>query len=1026
MTSLTIFPKGTPLALLTDGADNGTFVLPPDTGAGILTVGVGMEYATLSAAIAASVDGDIIQVNAGTYYDDTAAVWHAITIIGVGGMVNLVATKPLANQKGILIANRDLTVENVSFRGAWVDDGSGANAAGIRYQGGNLVLINDFFTNNQDGVMGSPSMGLPSNTITVDHCTFDGNGNGNSASIGYGYTHNIYASYNVEKLTVTNSVFENVVGAGHEIKSRAYSTSISNSVISDGAATASYSIDIPNGGVATVTGNYIEKGVNAQNHSTIHFGGEGFPYATSSLTISGNTVVNDLGTAANFLLNQTLIPVTVTGNTLVNFSAAQIASGPVKATNNVNGAGVLFPDSTAAQLFPANTTIFTDALPHTIAITANNTGVIGGAGLLTVDATAGNLVIAGGSGGLIYREHLPAGSTMISTAAGSTNSISVVGGDVISSQGTDTISVGPASVHASVTGTANVTSGPGHNIYQVSGMMNLIGGGGSDYVSVANGALVHVTGSSYYDQINSVGGVFTVDATVAGEHEQASVVGGTVGLVAGGGAMSFITYGGTGQGAVITLGAGTVSLQSHAADTIYAGSGSDLLQIGGGGQTVYAGTGSLIVAVTGIVAGSGTVFYGAGGDYVIRGDSGNLTYMGGALASTVEAKVAYLNLVGGAGHLTVNGSGRSTITGGRGGLTLNGGAADVVTTAAGSVNAISLIGGSTIFSNGTDTIDAGSTSQTITVTGFAQITNASGTDRISVLGGANITATGGYETITFGQGASGTVRTAAVTTLTETGGQVGYTAVSAAGNASVAVDGNGAATITSGGVKPLTVQTVAGLSTFVVAGVGTVNVVSAGADTIYAGSGLDTVSVSGNGAMVTGGAGTLTVTGLDANGADNITVRGGAGAVTMNSGGKSGMTFIGGSGSAVVNGGQGALVVTGGAGSLSVTQGWGVLSFQAGAGNASVAIGPAAAEITFGPGTTTVSRLVAYGTADTFNFGAASAGGFDVINGFRGGVDRLAFQGASVASVQTGNGSTWLMLSNAAQVELVGVTGFHP
>ena len=96
-----------------------------------LTVGPGMQYATLAAAIAASSDGDVIQVQAGTYTNDFATINTKITIEGVGGMVNLVATVPPPNGKAILVTNTDVTLDNIAFSGAKVPDGNGA---GIRYQ----------------------------------------------------------------------------------------------------------------------------------------------------------------------------------------------------------------------------------------------------------------------------------------------------------------------------------------------------------------------------------------------------------------------------------------------------------------------------------------------------------------------------------------------------------------------------------------------------------------------------------------------------------------------------------------------------------------------------------------------------------------------------------------------------------------------------------------------------------------------------------------------------------------------------
>ena len=113
-------------SFLDPSADAST--VPP--GAGIETVGVGQEFATLSAAIAAAANGTIIYVGAGTYTNDFATVTSSISIIGVGGMVNLVATIPPPNLKGILTVDNNVTIENVSFSGAAIDAADGGNGAG--------------------------------------------------------------------------------------------------------------------------------------------------------------------------------------------------------------------------------------------------------------------------------------------------------------------------------------------------------------------------------------------------------------------------------------------------------------------------------------------------------------------------------------------------------------------------------------------------------------------------------------------------------------------------------------------------------------------------------------------------------------------------------------------------------------------------------------------------------------------------------------------------------------------------------
>ena len=58
----------------------------------ILTVGAGGEFQTIAAAVAASQDGDTIDVAAGTYTNDFLEFSDSITLQAVGGMVVIDAT----------------------------------------------------------------------------------------------------------------------------------------------------------------------------------------------------------------------------------------------------------------------------------------------------------------------------------------------------------------------------------------------------------------------------------------------------------------------------------------------------------------------------------------------------------------------------------------------------------------------------------------------------------------------------------------------------------------------------------------------------------------------------------------------------------------------------------------------------------------------------------------------------------------------------------------------------------------------
>ncbi len=287
----------------------------------ILTVGAGKAFTSLKVAIGASSAGDIIRIDAGSYINDFASITHALTIQGVGGLARLVATTPPPNGKAILTINANVTLERLEFTGAAVPDGNGA---GIRYEGGNLSISNSWFHHNENGLLAASS---PGGTITIDHSEFDNNGTGS------GRTHNLYVN-DIAKLTVKNSYFHDVVG-GHEIKSRARETVITNNRIADGPnQSGNYAVDLPDGGAGTVNGNIIEKGLLAQNRTFLHLGGELSPsYGNTSLMVQGNTFINSqTGGPPTVVRNDSSVggnnaPVTLSSNVFYGVTQAQLMIG---------------------------------------------------------------------------------------------------------------------------------------------------------------------------------------------------------------------------------------------------------------------------------------------------------------------------------------------------------------------------------------------------------------------------------------------------------------------------------------------------------------------------------------------------------------------------------------------------------------------------------------------------------------------------------------------------------------------------
>ena len=289
----------------------------------ILTVGSSSQYKTISAAITASKIGDTINVVAGTYTNDFLGVYHSLNFVAVGGVVNLVATVQPPNGKALIDEGGtgvSVSISGFDISGVTVGDGNGA---AIRYEGGTLLLDHVIIHNNQDGLLANSDA---NGSITISASTFYANGAGD------GYTHNIYVN-NIASLTVKDSIITGVL-AGHDIKSRAAATTITGNVISDGlAGTGSYEIDLPNGGVAVIENNYIEKGANAQNPIAVSYGEEGNLKPASSLKIAGNVFVNNSGSPSSTVMrNASGTTADMSNNSLFGWKAVSI--GQVNVSEN--------------------------------------------------------------------------------------------------------------------------------------------------------------------------------------------------------------------------------------------------------------------------------------------------------------------------------------------------------------------------------------------------------------------------------------------------------------------------------------------------------------------------------------------------------------------------------------------------------------------------------------------------------------------------------------------------------------------
>ena len=308
---------------------------PPPPQVGVLQVGPGRTYQTISAAVdVANADTDLthnydIQVLPGTYTNDfPAALTRPMTIevdpCCTGQEVALNATVDLPNQKGILLSLSSLTVNGLTFEGAHISAALGGNGAGIRDQSEDpaamLIIQNSVFTNNQEGVLTGDNA---NQVIMVSNSSFINNGNPDPSV----FQHGIYVNASA-MFSVSNSLFCGQL-IGHDIKSRSAQTTVMASQIYTGegapsstgcqVGSASFNIELANGGIGLISGNTLVQGPSSQNHKIISYGAEGLSYTTNSLDVSQNNFLSTTGSIG--ISDPPCVPVSLGMNTYTGLSA---------------------------------------------------------------------------------------------------------------------------------------------------------------------------------------------------------------------------------------------------------------------------------------------------------------------------------------------------------------------------------------------------------------------------------------------------------------------------------------------------------------------------------------------------------------------------------------------------------------------------------------------------------------------------------------------------------------------------------
>jgi len=305
----------------------------------LLTVGPGKMYPTVLAAAAAVQAGDVIEIDAGQY-DDNIVVWRAnnITLRGVGGKAHMHATKlipysgtDLENGKGIWVTvGSNIKVENVEFSNAAVDD---KNGAGIRAEGANLTVCNSYFHDNENGILGGFG------TVLIEYSEFAFNG---GCVPTFGCSHNLYIA-NIDKLVFQYN-YSHHANIGHLLKSRAKENHILYNRLTGETGTASYEVDIPDGGLTYLIGNLIQQGTLTDNSTMVSYAAESAGNPVQQLYAVNNTLVNENG-AGTFMAIRAGSTAQVTNNLFAGPGTA--VSGPATQSSNLVTTTPLFVNQAA-------------------------------------------------------------------------------------------------------------------------------------------------------------------------------------------------------------------------------------------------------------------------------------------------------------------------------------------------------------------------------------------------------------------------------------------------------------------------------------------------------------------------------------------------------------------------------------------------------------------------------------------------------------------------------------------------------
>ena len=257
--------------------------VPALASAATLVVGPENQPAAFAEVLDRAKDGDEIIVLPGTYKGVTGVIGQKrLTLRGQGRRPVFLYDGKVADGKALLVVrDGNVRIENIEFRGARSPEGNGA---GIYFEKGRLEVVQCAFFENQHGL-------LTANFRDAELLILESEFARVPKEVG-GLNHLLYVGA-IANFTLTGS---RLYGGfeGHLVKSRAKETHLLYNMIRDGSeGEASYEVDLPSGGRATLIGNVIAQSPRSQNPVLISYGAEGKLWDENVLVLSHNTLISE-------------------------------------------------------------------------------------------------------------------------------------------------------------------------------------------------------------------------------------------------------------------------------------------------------------------------------------------------------------------------------------------------------------------------------------------------------------------------------------------------------------------------------------------------------------------------------------------------------------------------------------------------------------------------------------------------------------------------------------------------------------